>query len=185
MAQNPNPSFLDASQIIQRSFDGNNDRIRVDAEVSATFGEAEVNVSHIDDSIRLGDGVDLVTTTTVLGDVGLDVNVISGSISGEFTPTGLKVQGKMTTVDITDTASAIPSIALSQRNSLSIANLSTIDTLYIGFSSSVTADSSLGNNAGWEVGPSEGFNIDIQDDIVIYGIAETGKTIRVKIMELA
>jgi hypothetical protein len=36
----------------------------------------EVDLSHVDDSVRLGDGTDLTTTTTIGSDVGLDVNVI-------------------------------------------------------------------------------------------------------------
>lgn len=37
----------------------------------------EIVIDHADDSIKLGDGVDLVTTTTQGGDVGLDVNVLN------------------------------------------------------------------------------------------------------------
>lgn len=39
----------------------------------------EINISHTDDSIRLGDGTSLVTSTNVSGKQGLDVNVINSS----------------------------------------------------------------------------------------------------------
>src|SRR5690348_12079499 len=102
MAQNPNPSKLDPGQIIKRVYNEADDRIRVDAEVTATLGEAEVIISQTDDSIRIGDGTDLVTTTTVGSDVGLDVNIVGGSINATIS-TSLEA-GKVTTQDITDTA---------------------------------------------------------------------------------
>lgn len=184
MAQNPNISRLDAAQIADRVFDPLNDRIRVDANVTAS-GATEVIITHTNDSIRLGDGTDLVTTTAVGPDVGLDVNILGGTVSGTFTPSGLFTAGKITTMNVTDSAIALPSTPLSGRNSLSLTNLSLTDTLYIGFSTGVTANRTIGINAGWEVGPQEGFNLDIQDDIIIYGITETGKTILIKVMELA
>lgn len=179
-------SHLDPPQIIKRAYDETLNRIRVDAEVTANIaGVQEVAITHVDDSIRLGDGVDLVDVTDINGKIGLDVNVLNDTLTGEFTQTGLKTQGKITTLDITDTVSPIPATALVGRNSLSLTNLSTTDTLYVGFNTNVTASRALGVNAGWEVGPNEGFNLDIQDDIIIYGITETGVTVRVKIMELA
>lgn len=51
MALNPSPSQLDEVQIIQRSFDSDNDRLRVDAEVTAVIGEVEIDISADADSI--------------------------------------------------------------------------------------------------------------------------------------
>ena len=56
MAQNPTPSLLDSGQIIKRAFDESEDRIRVDAEVTATIGSVEVVISDTEDSIKIGDG---------------------------------------------------------------------------------------------------------------------------------
>lgn len=68
--------------------------IRISRAASSTVSFSspqEVIISHVDDSIRLGDGSSLVTTTTNGGDVGLDVNIINDSIdielSGAGTPT--------------------------------------------------------------------------------------------------
>lgn len=57
MAQNPTPSQLDPGQIIKRSFDGAEDRLRVDAQVTAVIpGPIEVSITDVDDSIRIGGG---------------------------------------------------------------------------------------------------------------------------------
>lgn len=40
----------------------------------------EVDLSHVDDSVRLGDGTNFLTSTTVGADIGLDVNLINASI---------------------------------------------------------------------------------------------------------
>lgn len=41
----------------------------------------EVDLSHVDDSLALGDGTDLFTSTTVGADIGLDVNIINASLT--------------------------------------------------------------------------------------------------------
>jgi hypothetical protein len=88
-------------------------------------------------------------------------------------------------MDVSNSAVLLPTTALLNRNSLSIRNLSNTNTLYVGFTSGVTADSVNGTTSGWDVGPQESFNLDITDDIVIYGICETGKPVKIKVMELA
>lgn len=191
MAQNPNLSKLDDTQILNRVFDPLNDRLRTDAQITGNIsGPQEIIINHVDDSISIGDGTDLVTTTTVGADVGLDVNVIGGSVSisgaitGEFTPTGLRTAIKITTMNITDTATPLPATALFARNAMVVTNKDITEVLYVG-PASVTADTVVGTTSGHEVNPGEGFNLDIQDDIVLYGIAPAGKTILVKITELA
>lgn len=130
---------------------------------------------------------DNVTITHLSGNkVGLDVNVASftGSISGTFTQSGLQTALKTTCMNVTDIATKLPVTPLANRNALSITNLSGSDTIYVG-NSDVIAGDVIGNLSGWPVGPNEGFNLDITDDIEIYGIADAGKTIKIKIIELA
>lgn len=43
MALNPDPSNLDQNQILQRVMDNSNDRLRVDAEVTAVIGSVEID----------------------------------------------------------------------------------------------------------------------------------------------
>lgn len=100
----------------------------------------------------------------------------------ESTPSGLQNDFRTTTMLIGDVAAPIPATALSDRNSLSIANLDLAETLYIG-DSNVTADRVVGITSGWEVGPGETLNFDVKDTIIIYGRAESGKSIMVKVLE--
>lgn len=103
-----------------------------------------------------------------------------GSI--DSTPSGLQNSFRTTTMLIGDVAAPIPATPLSDRNSLSIANLDSAETLYIG-DSNVTANRVVGTTSGWEVGPGETLNFDVKDTIIIYGRAESGKSIMVKVLE--
>jgi len=105
-------------------------------------------------------------------------------ISGSFVFSGLSQEIKITTLEITDTAAAIPTTNLTNRNSISIHNLSATEILYIG-PSNVASGRTVGGNGGWEVLPGEALNFDIANDVTIYGIAESGKTILVKVLEMA
>lgn len=82
----PPMSMLDFTQILQRVFDEANGRLRTDAAATVVAGSLEVIISHVDDSIRIGDGTDLVTTTTVGPKVGLDVNVVNAGVEAETVP---------------------------------------------------------------------------------------------------
>lgn len=115
----PPGTKLDASQVIRRAYDDAENRIRVDAEVTATIGTVDVildaasdnvaiadpdgnfleinpdgsintnvNISHTDDSIRLGNGTDFITSTTTGPKVALDVNVLGGVATTKLTPSG-------------------------------------------------------------------------------------------------
>ena len=107
-----------------------------------------------------------------------------GPITGTFSPSGLSVDFRITTMNVPDTATAIPAVALADRVAMSITNLDAVEILYLG-KITVTADRVLGTTAGWEVGPGESFNVDIADSIVIYGRAEATKTILVKVLEIS
>lgn len=127
----------------------------------------------------------VATGTDWAGDkFGLDVNVLGGTVTGELSVSGLKTAGKNTCMNVGDTAQKIPATPLTGRNTMTITNLSA-DTLYIGFDASVTADRSIGNTAGSEVGQNEGINFDITDEVELWGITESGKTVLIKVMELA
>lgn len=110
---------------------------------------------------------------------------VSGNttVSGAVVPAGLRTAGRITTMLVGVTAVQLPATALANRNAMSITNLSS-QILYIGFDASVTADSAIGTTAGWEVGIGEGFNIDITNNIPLYGIVASG-TALIKIMELS
>lgn len=109
---------------------------------------------------------------------------IRTSATGTFSLTGLNNAIKVTTMQVTDTETALPVVALTNRNSIIIHNTDTVETLYIG-ATGVTANRTLGTNAGLEVNAQSYFNIDITEDIILYGIVESGKTIVVKITEVS
>ena len=106
-------------------------------------------------------------------------------VSGTVIAGGFKIEQKITTANVTATSGAIPSGGnLSLRNAISIQNLSEIDTVYIG-NSDVVAGRGLGTTAGWEIGPLESLNETVTDAITYYAVADTGKTVLVKIREIA
>lgn len=72
------PSSLDGNQVLQHAFDEATQRLRVDASISISSGIA-VAISHLDDSIRLGDGTNFLTSTTIGGDIALDVYLSGGA----------------------------------------------------------------------------------------------------------
>ena len=109
---------------------------------------------------------------------------ISGNIGGSVQISGLSVEGKNTTLEVSTTAIPLPATALTGRNALSVRNLDATTTLYVGFSTSLTADSVVGVTSGWQVGPNETYNVDIQDDIVLFGIVTSG-TIKIQVQEFA
>lgn len=108
---------------------------------------------------------------------------IEDAIEGALTPKGLSTELKNTVLNVSTTAIPLPATALTARNFIAIRNLDLTETLYIG-NSDVVANDSVGNTAGWQVGPNETYNVDITDAIIIYGVVASG-TIKVQIQELA
>lgn len=158
---------LDAAQAVRGAFDEATGRWRVDATLTMGPSTQEVIIDHANDSIRIGDGTDLVTTTTVGGDVGLDVHVV-GTVEGSFTPHGLTIAGKITTVTLnTSTWVALPASPLVNRNTMSIQNRSgqevkmNYDNTVIGYNGVIIPD-------GYER------QYDITDSIIIYAKSSTG-----------
>jgi hypothetical protein len=70
---------LDANQVLRSVYEVDDNCLRVCVVEGTTGGGGgfEVIITHTDDSIRLGDGTSLVTTTTVGLKVGLDVNILN------------------------------------------------------------------------------------------------------------
>lgn len=75
----PTPSLLDFTQILQRVFNEPEGKLRVDSTATVVAGSIECIIDQADDSIRIGDGTNLVTTTSSGGKVALDVNVVSAA----------------------------------------------------------------------------------------------------------
>jgi len=118
-----------------------------------------------------------------------DVNVMGGSIDAEFSGTvsisGLRIRMRTTTMMVTDVATAIPPVALADRNAITITNFDPTEILYLADNNLVTADRALGTTAGHEINPEESFNLDIADTITLFGRCEPGISILIKVTELA
>lgn len=98
MAQNPSPSQLDQTNILQRAFQETDDRLRVDAEITANISAAqEVIINQADDSVAIGDGTTLFTGTTVGPKHGVDANIIGGTITVSGTVSNPSVSATGTT----------------------------------------------------------------------------------------
>ena len=131
----------------------------------------------------------------ILDDHGLEVIRKAGKLDddnnyrirteAESTPAGLRESIRITTLEITDTASLLPATALTNRNSMEIYNTDTSNSIWIGPSNSVTADCVVGTTSGKEISSGSYWNIDITDDIVLYGIAKSGNTVKIQVMEVA
>lgn len=79
----PAPSGLDGNQVLQHAFIDATGELRVAATISPSG--SEVIIDHTNDSIRLGDGSNFLTSTTVGAEVGLDVNIINTSLPVSIT----------------------------------------------------------------------------------------------------
>lgn len=176
----PTPSKLDQQQILQGAYDEASGELRVQANVTANIsGTQEVLISHTDDSIQLGDGTNLVTATPVGSDVGLDVNIVGGVVSGSFTQSGLSIGIKTTRFTVTDTPQPIPATAFANRNTLSVRVLGA-STVYFG-GNALTATN------GYPKFQFEEISMDVTDDagVNLYAVCDTGESSEIAILEIA
>ncbi len=91
-----------------------------------------------------------------------------GGVTGEFTPSGLKIAGRVSIVNVNDTTwTALPATALTDRNAISIINRSG-QQVKINYSASVSGYVGVPIDNG-----SERF-YDISDSIVVYCKSQTG-----------
>jgi len=172
-----NNSKLDFQQIIKAVFDSDKHRLRTDGIVSFEGGEQEIIISHLDDSIRLGDGTNFLTSTNIGADYGLDVNIIGGSLTSS--DGGLIGGLANSAVNITDTPTKIPVSALTDRHSISIRNWGT-SNIYFGTSSVSTSN-------GYPKRPYEEFVLRAGDAAAteIYAVCESGESSQVRVIEIA
>jgi len=70
----PPATLLDGSQVLQHAFEESTGRIRTTSTTTVVGGDMEVDITHTEDSVRLGDGTNLTTATVDGSDVALDVN---------------------------------------------------------------------------------------------------------------
>lgn len=98
MAYDTSP--LSQENILRDIHDPTTQTIRTTATAVIAPG-LDVDISHVDDSIRIGDGADLITSTLVSGKQGLDVNVVNTTTStAKLIPNGetISVYNEITSV---------------------------------------------------------------------------------------
>lgn len=107
-------------------------------------------------------------------------------ISGTFTATTGAPTGpfKITSATVTDVSSNPIIVPLSNRVAFSIRNKSQTTTVYVGTTSAVTADD-VNGTCGWELGPGEDLQWDLDDGNLFHVIAPAGETAVIKILEIA
>jgi hypothetical protein len=80
-------SNLSQENILRDVHDPATQSLRTTAQATIVVpGGLEVAISHTNDSIRLGDGVNLVTSTNVSGKQGLDVNIVNSAALTNIRP---------------------------------------------------------------------------------------------------
>jgi hypothetical protein len=93
---------------------------------------------------------------------------LSGEVSGEFTPSGLRISGKVTEVTLSDTAwTALPPVALVNRNAINIQN-------YSGTEIKLNFDPTITDYVGVILNDQSERNYDIKDTILLYARASIG-----------
>lgn len=164
------------NDIIIRDSTNSADKLKVHAD-----GSLDVNtiISHTSDSIKLGDGTNLITSTTIGPKQGLDVNVAGGVVSGDFTTSGLSLDIKASTLTITDVPSAVPVTPLTDRNTISV-RVWGDKIVYFG-------DSSVTSVAGYPKFQFEEIFMDIKDNpsVQLYAVCATGESCELRILEIA
>lgn len=148
-------------------------------DVNVTSGiNVEVDLSHVDDSVRLGDGTDFFTSHTVNTDVGLDVYVIGGQIEvSDAALANTAIENSVNVLNTADTAEAVVATALVNRKYLFIANNDNTK-VFIG-KSGVTAAN------GFPLSPGSVMELRAGASVNPFFVGQTGRTPEVRILELA
>ena len=93
---------------------------------------------------------------------------LSGEVSGEFTPSGLRIAGRVTEVVLSDTVwTALPPVPLTNRNALNIQN-------YSGTQIKINYDPAITGYVGVIIDDQSQRNMDVKESILVFAKAEIG-----------
>lgn len=118
---NPNSSQLDQTQILQRAFNEAQDRLRVDASVTATIGDIVINAEESDIAIK-----DRVTDNLlkINSDGSIDANVVVSASGGD----NIAISDGVDTLAINPDGSInVSGVATAANQTTEITHLSSID----------------------------------------------------------
>lgn len=132
----------------------------------------EVDLSHVDDSVRLGDGTNFLTSTTVGADIGLDVfNINDPSVANTA------IASDANTLAVAGTAQDVVAAPLAARKYLMIHNNSN-QAIFIG-------ESGVTEATGFPVPPSSQIMLRAGAAIDIEFVGRTGQTPEIRTLELS
>lgn len=144
--------------------------------VDVTGGvNVEVDLSHVDDSVALGDGTSLLTSTTVGADIGLDVNVINAEIDvnlqdGAGTDlTSTLISGKQS-LDVNVAGFSVSDVDIRDLTHVS-------DSVALGDGTNLLTSTTVGSDIGLDVNILNASDIDIDDDLADTAIANTATAV--------
>lgn len=132
----------------------------------------EVDSSHLDDSIRLGDGTDFFTSHTVGSDLGLDVYQLN-----DASVANAAIASSAETLATADTAQDVVASPLASRKYLYIKNMDN-KAIYIGHSGVTAAD-------GFPLSPSAIAELKIGSAVDIEFVGASGSTPAIRTMQLS
>lgn len=169
---------LDYSQVIQNVYDETENRLRVDADITAVIpGGIQVNINSVDDSIAIADSTG--NPLKINSDGSINVNsatTISGTI--DTVEQGLSAFQTSQYIIGTSAVQITPS-PLSNRSSVSLAIIASPNIpIYIGNSNSVTI------NSGYPLYNGNTIELDLTPSGSIWAISTTTGQI-VAVLEMA
>lgn len=132
----------------------------------------EVDLSHIDDSVALGDGTSLFTSTTVGSDIALDVFSVN-----DPTVANTAIATAANTLSVANTSQDVVAAPLASRKYLYIKNQDNKE-IYIGPTGVSTSD-------GFPLSPSSIAELRLGAAVDIEFVGATGATPAIRTMELS
>ena len=159
-------------------------------DVSIADGvNVEVDLSHVDDSVRLGDGTDFFTSTSENGDVALDVHISNTSIA--VTATDLDVRDLTHVSDSVKVGDGTDFLAVNADGSInSVVTATDLDIRDLLFSqdsvTSYTADASGNLITSTDLGGGvRGLDVNVGNTIAVNDAALADTAIAAKVKTLA
>jgi len=134
------------------------------------------DLTHATDSVKLGDGTNLMTSTSLIGKRGLDVNVINALQVNDAALANDNLESNATTLAVAGTAQPILASPMDPRSYLWIYNKANTK-VYIG-SNAVTAANGFPLSPGSILEMRAGYNVPI------FFVGENGKTPEIRTLEL-
>jgi len=171
---NPNKGFLDFNQIFQKVYDEDAESLRVLTTAEVVLPDnITVDIDHTEDSIRLGDGTNLLGSTVNDGLRGLNVYVVGSQTEG------MKGGIKTHKISITSVPTAIIISPLSNRKALSI-------RVWVGSVVYFAESGAVGVN-GYPKNELEEMVLSASDagTMTLYAVCDAGETSELRVIELA